>query len=1157
MTIQRDLAKSIFANALEIAEASARQSYLDAACGGDESLRREIQDLLAHREQMGAFLESPAPAPEATVDAPIGERPGTVIGPYKLLEQIGEGGFGFVFMAEQQQPIRRKVALKVLKPGMDTRQVVARFEAERQALALMDHPNIAHVFDGGETTAGRPYFVMELVRGIPVTNFCDQNQLPIRARLELFLSICQAIQHAHQKGIIHRDIKPSNVLVASYDGVPVPKVIDFGIAKATGQQLTDKTLFTNFAQMIGTPLYMSPEQAHLSGLDVDTRSDIYSLGVLLYELLTGTTPFNQERFRQVGYDEMRRIIREEEPPKPSTRISTLGQAAITVSTNRKSEPRRLSQLIRGELDWIVMKCLEKDRNRRYETANSLALDIQRYLHDEPVQACPPSAWYRFGKFARRNKGALVTAGLLTAALVVMVVVLAISNVFVARERDQKAHALLDREEALEKESAALAKATEQETLAKKNAATAETQRRAAQEQERIAKENLLTARRHLHAAKMNLADQAWQTGHAGRALALLESLRPQSDAEDLRRFEWYYLWRLCHLGHRATLRGHRDTVFSVAISADSKTLFSASRDGTVRLRELHPGERERTLRGNGAGVGAVALSPDSKILACGTGSNAVELWDVGAGRVFATLHGYNGKTATKNLAFSPDGKLLAWGALDKSVKIWDVENKRHRTTFQGHNDAVTIVAFSPDGKTLASAANFGEVKIWDLTTGQRRFSMDVDRFSVFCFAFSPDGKLLASGGSFGRLRLWEVSTGREHTSWPERTTTVFCVAFSPDGKRLAWGTQGGTVRLRDLATGQMRAFGHAGAVWSVAFSPDSKFLVSAGEDRTIKISDAVAGPTPSNPEGEKVYRHAHPVFAPDGRTLASGNDNGTVELWDVATARVRASLPGHRAPVVSLAFSTDSTLMASASDDQTVRLWEVATGKELAILGGNKEPLWHPLAFSPDGKSLASGSSGSTIALWDVATRQKRTSIRTSSPTGYSLAWSPDGKVLASGYPSTPSLSLWDAATGQLRARLPGPFAPDRFSADGKTLAAAGREGVVFLDVATGHAKASLKVNLGFRRCASLSPDWKTLAVTDVAGTIKLWDMETGQERATIKGADDRVHHVEFSPDGSVLAIMDYVGTIKFLRTATEQEVRAQSSIRGEAESLIIGPEKR
>ena len=415
--------EAIFFAARELALPD-RAGYLDLACGADAELRQRVEQFLDAQADIGSFLESPAAAPLiATVDDPISERPGTVIGPYKLLEQIGEGGFGIVFMAEQQHPVRRKVALKVLKPGMDTRHVVARFEAERQALAIMDHVNIARVFDGGATSSGRPYFVMELVKGVPITDFCDQNQLTPRERLELFLAVCQAIQHAHQKGIIHRDLKPSNVLVSRHDSTPVVKVIDFGVAKALGQELTDKTLFTGVAQMVGTPLYMSPEQAGMSDLDVDTRSDIYALGVLLYELLTGTTPFDKDRLKEVNFDELRRIIREEEPPKPSTRISTLGQGASTISTQRKSDPKRLSQLCRGDLDWIVMKCLEKDRNRRYETASALTADVQRYLHDEPVLACPPSAAYRLRKFARRHK-----AGLWTAAAVSLLLVLAAGGV---------------------------------------------------------------------------------------------------------------------------------------------------------------------------------------------------------------------------------------------------------------------------------------------------------------------------------------------------------------------------------------------------------------------------------------------------------------------------------------------------------------------------------------------------------------------------------------------------------------------------------------------------------------------------------------------------------------------------------------------------------
>jgi probable HAF family extracellular repeat protein len=402
--------EEIFFAALELETPEARASFLDRVCD-DPGLRRWVEQLLALNAQTGGFLESPALPPTSDLPAPP-ERAGTAIGPYRLMEPIGEGGMGVVYVAEQREPVRRKVALKVIKPGMDSKQVVARFEAERQALAMMDHPNIAKVHDAGTTAEGRPYFVMELVRGLPITEYCDREQLPIGARLELFVLVCKAVQHAHQKGIIHRDLKPSNVLVTLHDGVPVPKVIDFGVAKAVGGGLTDKTIDTQFTQLVGTPLYMSPEQAELSGLDIDTRSDIYSLGVLLYELLTGTTPFDPEALKKAAFDEMRRIIREQEPPKPSTRLSGLGETLTTVSARRGSDPRRLNRVVRGELDWIAMKALEKDRRRRYETASDLAADVTRYLANQSVEACPPSRLYHLQKFLRRHRGRFAAAGLI-------------------------------------------------------------------------------------------------------------------------------------------------------------------------------------------------------------------------------------------------------------------------------------------------------------------------------------------------------------------------------------------------------------------------------------------------------------------------------------------------------------------------------------------------------------------------------------------------------------------------------------------------------------------------------------------------------------------------------------------------------------------------
>jgi serine/threonine protein kinase len=430
--------ESVFETARKLADPAARRQYLDEACADNLELKGRVAALLEVESDADAFFREADTARIAAAAGivgaasrahqtgsagragaiPVTEGPGTRIGRYKLLQRIGEGGCGVVYMAEQEEPVRRRVALKIIKLGMDTRTVVARFEAERQALALMDHPNIARVLDGGATEAGRPYFVMELVRGVRITEYCDQNRLDTRQRLDLFIQICRAIQHAHQKGVIHRDIKPSNVLLTLHDGQPVPKVIDFGIAKATEARLTDKTLFTAYEHFIGTPAYMSPEQAEMSGLDVDTRSDIYSLGVLLYELLTGRTPFDGTKLLQSGFDEMRRTLREKEPQRPSTMVTTLLGADLTMTAQRRhAEPPRLISELRGDLDWIVMKALEKDRRRRYETANGLAMDIERYLNFEPVSARPPSRLYRFKKLVRRNQGVFTAAGLVAAALV--------------------------------------------------------------------------------------------------------------------------------------------------------------------------------------------------------------------------------------------------------------------------------------------------------------------------------------------------------------------------------------------------------------------------------------------------------------------------------------------------------------------------------------------------------------------------------------------------------------------------------------------------------------------------------------------------------------------------------------------------------------------
>ena len=572
-----------------------RDLFLASKCGDDIALRNRVEILLQAHENPGDFLQAKSgvtsnttvvydPAmtgpklmesfgqtfDPAMIDLKLTEMLGQTIGPYKILQQIGQGGFGTVFMAEQMAPVRRKVALKILRPGMDSREIIARFEAERQALAMMDHSNIAKIFDGGTTKSGHPYFVMELVKGIPITEYGDKASLVIEERLVLFVDLCRAVQHAHQKGIIHRDLKPSNVLVTVQDGRAIVKVIDFGIAKALEQPLTDKTLFTGYAQLLGTPVYMSPEQVALSAVDVDTRSDVYSLGVMLYELITGTTPFDKTTMSEAGFDGMRRIIREQEPPRPSLRITTItAQAHFARTDLRKLNRRRLSESIRGELDWIVMKAMDKDRDRRYESASALAADVGRYLRGEPVEACPPTFLYRLRKLSQRNKALLTTTVLVSLAIIVGTAVSVWQAIEATQARRLADDRLIDANDLLRREDFALREAQKERDLARKNSEH---------------------SRQLLYVGDMRLASQSWQRNDVARMRELLSRHVPQAGEADLRGFEWDFLSSQSNIPSQELFRSDRPLHF-VRFSPDEHLVAAMCRgtrhgaDSSVRRHD--------------------------------------------------------------------------------------------------------------------------------------------------------------------------------------------------------------------------------------------------------------------------------------------------------------------------------------------------------------------------------------------------------------------------------------------------------------------------------------------------------------------------------------------------------------------------------------------
>ncbi len=714
--------ETLFAAALQRETPAQRAAYLDEACAGNPALRARVEGLLQASGEAQTFLErpvgvaQPSPSVAATVKvefadlAPLTEGPGTRIGRYKLLQQIGEGGCGTVFMAEQEEPVRRRVALKVIKLGMDTKSVVARFEAERQALALMDHPNIAKVLDAGATDSGRPFFVMELVRGIPITRYCDQNKLDTKQRLDLFIRVCHAIQHAHQKGIIHRDIKPSNILVTLHDGVPVPKVIDFGIAKATEGRLTDRTLFTAFEQFIGTPAYMSPEQAEMSGLDMDTRSDIYALGVLLYELLTGRTPFDAKELAQAGLDEMRRRIREVEPPRPSTRLSTLqGDALTAAATAHGTNAPKLLSLIRGDLDWIVMKCLEKDRTRRYETANGLAADLKRHLNHEPVVARPPSTAYRMQKAWRRNKLAFTAATAVAVALVCGILISAWQAVRATRAEREQTHLR-----------------TVAETARAGEAAQRQQAEAAQANETRLRKLAELEA----YAADMKAAQAALQQNNRGQAVDLLNHHRPRPGEDDLRGIEWRYLWRLAR-GDDSYVWQHPSMVVGARFSPDGRLVVTTCYDGFLRV------------------------------------------WDVASRKLLTQIdRGVRDDNYIGSFRFSPDGRTLASAHQDGFIVLdtssWRVIRRLPDPAgTPGSQSGSDALAYSSDGRLLATRSS-GRIRIWDLAD-ERSFLLGGAPWGR-SLAFTPDNRTLILGGAVGRFQLWDVASQAEiplqQAEWP-------------------------------------------------------------------------------------------------------------------------------------------------------------------------------------------------------------------------------------------------------------------------------------------------------------------------------------------------------------------------------------------------------
>ncbi len=1098
-----------------------------AAVGHAQVLLLEVDGEATHHRSAVSRSLAQTMVDSGTFTTGPGSQPPSQIGPYSLEREIGKGGMGSVWMAKQTEPVRRTVAIKLIRGDIDSEGAMARFKAERAAIALMDHPNIARILDAGQTADGTPYFVMEMVEGVRFDKYCDQHKLGVRERLKLMVPVCRAVQHAHQKGIVHRDLKHSNILVTESDGKALPKVIDFGLAKVLEHRHVNKdSMLTGLGEIVGTLRYMSPEQAH--GEPVDTRTDIYSLGVVLYRLLAGSTPIDQETVNNQSFVKILETIRATDPPRPSARLDALDETLLAAVCKARSEkPEKLKQALRGDLDWIVMKALEKEPSHRYETANGIARELERYLNDEEVAARPPSGLYRIRKFMKRNRAFVTTLSVFLVMLIVGVIGTTAAMVWALDERDR---------------------ANTNATAAREQTLAAVRAEREAVEANKQRQKTLTKAKAQLHAIRMKSALSEWQMGNAEPAWDMLKSVSGEPG------WETSYL-QAEFTASEKVLYGHASPLIALDISPDGRFLVTVSEDHTARLWDA----RGKKLLARWLLPGPatdICFSADGSTIACSDLSNHVSVWKTEGDNEPVVLGPFDRDITA--VVFIGDGKLvigdahedsykagLAWKQRNQGVpviRIFDLTLGEEVTRLTGHSKTVTDLDCTDDGKTIVSCSLDGSVRIWRL--GQEKWVPQVlesHRLEVLGVAIAPSQKTLASCGRDKTVRLWNLETGALTRTIVGHSDSVTDVAFSADGAQLVSASADRSARVWNLSGEEVLACrGHFDTVNAAMFLPDPDEIVTGSDDYTARVWNVKSnrGTVFRKPHNELVWAA---VFSPDGRSLVTVSEDGTIVRTDADTGQ-EISRAKEDLAVLSVVWSPHHDYFVTAGEDLKLALRDRKTCGIIKQVSTQHTDLIWDLGVSPDGKFIATASSDRTVKIWDTRDWSCVTTLTGHDGELASARFSPDGKLLVTSSDDK-TLKLWDTADfkqlhtfhGHSNAIWRAVFSPS-----GDQIASSSYNGeIIIWDVH--HRRQIRLIEAHTNQVAGLtfSPDGSRLVSGSDDRTIKLWDLESGVDLFVLRDkGDSPCVCVAFSSDGRRLASGNSSGwvTVRSAADAANQE---------------------